>query len=77
MEASSTIDRIASMLPDHEIGVANPMKAGLIAESMKKTDRNDTHILLDLYNKSYMPESYLHPADIRKQGTSAVIVTFS
>ena len=55
MEASSTIDGMASMLPNHEIGVANPMKVRLIAESMKKADRNDAHILLDLYNKSYMP----------------------
>ena len=55
VEASSTIDGMASMLPNHEIGVANPMKVRLIAESMKKADRNDAHILLDLYNKSYMP----------------------
>ena len=53
-------------MTDHEIRVANPMKVRLIAESMKKTDRNDAHILLDLYNKSYMPESYLPPADIRE-----------
>jgi hypothetical protein len=66
VEASSTIDRIVSMLPAHEIRIAYPMKVTLIAESMKKTDENDTHILLDLYNKSYMPESYLHPADIRE-----------
>ena len=45
VEASSTIDRIVSMLPEHEIRIANPMKVRLIAESMKKTDRNDAHIL--------------------------------
>ena len=59
VEASSTIDRIVSMLPEHEIRVANPMKVRLISESMKKTDRNDAHILLDLFRKQYMPESYL------------------
>ncbi|MCL4335267.1 MAG: IS110 family transposase, partial [Candidatus Thermoplasmatota archaeon] len=56
VEASSTIDRIVSMLPEHEIRVANPMKVRLISESMKKTDRNDAHILLDLFRKQYMPE---------------------
>jgi transposase len=66
VEASSTIDRIASMLPEHEIRVANPMKVKLIAESMKKTDRNDAHILLDLFRKQYMPESYLPSKEIRE-----------
>ena len=50
-ETSSTIDRIVSMPPEHEIKVANPMKVRLIAESAKKTDRNDAHILLDLFRK--------------------------
>jgi len=66
VEASSTIDRIVSLLPGHEIRVANPMKVRLIAESMKKTDRNDAHILLDLFRKQYMPESYLPPAETRE-----------
>ena len=66
VEASSTIDRIASMLPGHDIRVANPLKVRLIAESVNKTDRNDAHILLDLYKKSYMPESYLPSEDIRQ-----------
>ena len=38
----------------------------LIAESMKKTDRNDAHILLDLSRKQYMPESYLPSKEIRE-----------
>ena len=66
VEASSTIDRIVAMLPDHEIRVANPMKVRLIAESMKKTDKNDAHILLELFKKQYMPESYLPPDQIRE-----------
>lgn len=66
VEASSTIDRIVAMLPDHEIRVANPYKVRLIAESLNKTDRNDAHILLDLYKRSYMPESYLPPGDVRE-----------
>ena len=46
VEASSTIDRIVSMLPGHDIRVANPFRVRLIAESVNKTDRNDAHILL-------------------------------
>ena len=64
VEASSTIDRIVSMLPEHEIRVANPMKVRLIAQFMKKTDRNDAHILLDLFRKQYMPESYSSKREI-------------
>ena len=64
VEASSTIDRIVSFLPGYNIRVANPLKVRLIAESMNKTDRNDAHILLDLYKKSYMPESYLPSREI-------------
>ena len=66
VEASSTIDKIVSMLPEHEIRVANPVKVRLIAESMKKTDRNDAHILLDLFIKQYMSESYLPSKEIRE-----------
>lgn len=51
VEASSTTDRIVAMLAEHEMWVANPMKVRLIAESMKKTDRNDAHILLNLFRK--------------------------
>lgn len=54
------------MLPQHEIRAANPYKVRLIAESLNKTDRNDAHILLDLFKRSYMPESYLSPDDIRE-----------
>ena len=45
VEASSIIDRIVSMLQEHEIRVANPMKERLIAESMKKIDRTNAHLL--------------------------------
>ena len=40
------------------------MKVRLIAESMNKTDRNDAHIVLDLFKREYMPESYLPPREI-------------
>jgi hypothetical protein len=55
VEVSSTTDRIVSMLPEHDIGVANPLKVLMIAESMKKTDKNDAHILRDLFRKQFMP----------------------
>ena len=64
VEASSTIDRIVSFLPGHNIRVAHPAKVRLIAKSMNKTDRNDAHILLDLYKREYMPESYLPSREI-------------
>ena len=44
--------------------MANPAKVRLIAESMNKTDRNDAHILLDLYKREYVPESYLPSREI-------------
>lgn len=66
VEASSTIDRIVAMLPNHELRVANPYKVRLIAESMNKTDKNDVNISLDLYRRSYMQESYISPDDIRE-----------
>ena len=56
VEAFSIIDRIVSFLPGHNIRAANPLKVRLIAESMNKTDRNNAHILLDLYNREYTPE---------------------
>lgn len=67
VEASSTIDRIVSFLPGHNIRVANPLKVRLIAESMNKTDRNDAHILLDLFKREYMPESYLPSLETREE----------
>ena len=33
---------------------------------MNKTNRNDAHVLLDLYKRSRMPESYLPPDDVRE-----------
>ena len=65
VEASSTIDRIVSMLPEHEIRVANPVKVRLISESMWQ-ERNDAHILLDLIRNQYMPESYPPSKEIRE-----------
>ena len=43
------------MLPEHEIRVANPVKVRLISESMWQ-ERNDAHILLDLFRKQCISE---------------------
>ena len=68
MEASSTIDRIAPYVEEYcsDITVAHPMKLKVISQSMKKTDRNDAHILLELNRLGYVPESYLPSVDIRR-----------
>lgn len=66
VEASSTIERIAMLLNGRDIRVANPMKVKLISGSMKKTDRNDAHILLELYQRNYLPESYLPDWETRE-----------
>jgi transposase len=68
MEASSTIDRIALYVEEYssDITVAHPMKLKVISQSMKMTDRNDAHILLELNRLGYVPESYLPSVDIRR-----------
>ena len=73
MEASSTIDRIVPYVEYYtsDITVAHPMKLKVISQSMKKTDRNDAHILLELDRLGYVPESYLPPVDSGDQGVTA------
>ena len=68
MEAISTIDRIAPYVEYYTscIKTAHPMKLKVISQSMKKTDKNDAHILLELNRLGYVPESYLLCADIRR-----------
>lgn len=65
IEASSTVNRIANMFEGYNITVANPLKVRLIAESVKKTDKIDAHILMDLYKKDYLPKSYLPDKIVR------------
>jgi len=67
VEASSTIDRVASLLEEYnaDVKVAHPRNVKLIAESVKKTDKNDAHTLLNLYNSGYLPESYLASKEVR------------
>ena len=68
MEAISTIDRIAPYVEYYTSGIkiAHPMKLKVISQSMKKTDKNDAHIHLELNRLGYVPESYLPCVDIRR-----------
>lgn len=68
-EANSTLDRVANYLELYggTITVAHPRKLRAVAESMKKTDRNDAHILLDMNRIGCIPESYLPDSNVRRQ----------
>ena len=69
VEASSTLDRVANYLEPYggSITVAHPKKVRAIAQSMKKTDRNDAHTLLEMNRLGYIPESYLPDRNTRRQ----------
>lgn len=70
VESSSSLNRVASLLEgEHNITVANPMRVKLIAQSVKKTDKIDAHILLDLFQKDYLPTSHLPPKKVRDERT--------
>ncbi len=43
------------------------MKVKAISQSMKKTDRNDAHTLLEMNKLGYIPESYLPDRNTRSQ----------
>lgn len=45
--------------------LANPLRVRLIAESRKKTDRNDAKALADLLRMNMLPESYAPPLEVR------------
>jgi transposase len=66
IEASSTSNRVASFLSGYNIIVAHPVKVRAIAEGVKKTDKIDAHVLLDLYEAHYLPTGYLAPVEIRE-----------
>jgi transposase len=67
VEASSTMDRVAALLEEYDanVKVAHPRNVKLIAESTKKTDKNDAHTLLNLYKAGYLPEAYLASKEVR------------
>ena len=53
------------MFDGYDLTVAHPAKVRLIAQSVKKTDKTDAHILMDLYKKDYLPKSYLPSLEVR------------
>ena len=65
VESSSTTNWIANMFAGYDITVAHPAKVRLIAQSVKKTDKIDAHIIMDLYKKDYLPKSYLPLREVR------------
>ncbi len=66
VEACNSIDRVARMLKGYRIVVVHPYKVRIIAESIKKTDKNDAHILLDLDRIGQLHLSYIPDERIRK-----------
>lgn len=66
VEASSTANWVANLFDGYDIIVAHPAKVRLIAQSVKKTDKMDAHILMDLYKKDYLPKSYLPSKEVRE-----------
>ncbi len=65
VEASSIMNRIANMFEGYDLTVAHPAKVRLIAQSVKKTDKNDAHVLMDLYKKDYLPKSDLPSREVK------------
>lgn len=65
VEASSTSNWVANMFEGYDLTIAHPAKIKLIAQSVKKTDKNDAHVLMDLYKKDYLPKSYLPSKEVR------------
>ncbi len=65
VEASSTINRVANIFEGYDIVVANPLKVRLIAQSVRKTNKIDAHVLMGLYKKDYLPKAYLLGREIR------------
>lgn len=69
LESSCTVERAVSILQNYScnIKVVHPTKLKVISKSMKKTDKNDAHIMLQLNKVGYLPESYLPKKRVRKR----------
>ena len=65
VEASNNTNWVANMFDGYDLTVAHPAKVRLISQSVKKTDKNDAHTLMDLYKKDYLPKSYLPIREVR------------
>jgi len=70
IEACSVWQYIYDYLFDsgyYNLVLANPLQVKIIANSRKKTDKNDATALADLLRTNMLPESYAAPRDIREQ----------
>ncbi len=69
MESSCTLERAVSMLKDYSCNTkaVHPMKLRVIAESMKKTNKNDAHVMLELNGVGSLPESYIPNRNARRR----------
>lgn len=67
LESSSCWQYVYDYLTDagYDVVLANPSRIRLIAESRKKTDKNDAKILADLLRMNMLPESYAAPGHVR------------
>lgn len=66
LESSCLLDNAVAMLDGYNIVAAHPSRVNVITSSMKKTDKNDAHTLIDLYKAGYLPTSYVPPPHIRE-----------
>jgi len=68
VEASTSGVFVHNYLADRNINIvmSNPHKVRLIAESEKKTDRNDAEILADLLRTNMLPACYIPPKEVRE-----------
>lgn len=66
VESCSLLDNVTSILGRQNIVAAHPSRVHLITSSMKKTDKNDAHTLLDLYKAGFLPMSYVPTLYIRE-----------
>lgn len=66
LESCSILDYAATILEGYNIVAAHPSQVHVIASSMKKTDKNDAHTLIDLYKAHYLPTSYVPSRQLRE-----------
>ena len=66
IEACGATDRVSRFLEGYDVVVVHPYKVRVIAESLKKTDRHDTHFLLDLDRLGQLPLAWMPDEKTRR-----------
>lgn len=66
LESCSILDWAVTILDGYKIVAAHPSQVHVISSSMKKTDKNDAHTLIDLWKAGYLPTSYVPEVRIRR-----------